>query len=604
MKKTDWLSSTYWALLAFAGFGLTAFSAASASADIVRITSINDSYDPNHPASIHVRPGDVVTFSADILNERDYQAAGANVEQFNWMADDRAADECQGTETDNCLTHSSFQLTNYGVSFYVPYNLGQSVTVTVVDAAQPGLVDSIELINDDFGSGYVPPTQIITTADQYDREKFDPDYALSGQGRWVIVKGLRYWVPYSYQVVANEEWRPYTHGYWSWSVGYGYTWVSYDPWGWATEHYGVWRHHETYGWIWRPFDDNHYEPHVVTFFDDENAHVGWYPYHEGFDEFYSHGRDEGFDDGFWDHEHIAVGFGGAGYLYHPGFVAVEFGHFRENNIHDFRLADGDRAFGTLIIRADGDHRFTRFPGGYDDLDRSHTWISQHVGGEIIIVRTTSIRSAGGAMIMRPEAAHAVPAVYGQVAHLNGFDRVTPVGSTIAAGKAASHNGRPEMVAPSTNGRGIVAPPRAIDPRTGAVNEIPPRAKTPISYNHGNPIAIHQPAPIQHQPAPLPVYHPGPAPAPRPTQPAPRPTQPAPRPTQPAPRPTQPAPRPTQPAPRPQPAPQPAPRPQPAPQPAPRPQPAPQPAPRPQPAPQPAPRPQPAPQPAPHPGPHH
>lgn len=103
---------------------------------------------------------------------------------------------------------------------------------------------------------------------QYPAPTFDPNIAVDGQGRWIIIDGVRYWSHYTYVVDQNDEWTPYQNGYWSWSEGYGYTWVSYDPWGWATEHYGVWRHHGVYDWMWLPFDDHHYEPSCVTFFDN------------------------------------------------------------------------------------------------------------------------------------------------------------------------------------------------------------------------------------------------------------------------------------------------------------------------------------------------
>jgi hypothetical protein len=35
-------------------------------------------------------------------------------------------------------------------------------------------------------------------------------------------------------------WAPYTDGVWSWSVGWGWTWIDYAPWGFAPFHYGRW----------------------------------------------------------------------------------------------------------------------------------------------------------------------------------------------------------------------------------------------------------------------------------------------------------------------------------------------------------------------------
>ena len=55
------------------------------------------------------------------------------------------------------------------------------------------------------------------------------------------------WVP------ADEpsDWAPYQDGQWVWEDGYGWTWVSSDPWGWAPYHYGSW-YRSPWGWAWYP----------------------------------------------------------------------------------------------------------------------------------------------------------------------------------------------------------------------------------------------------------------------------------------------------------------------------------------------------------------
>lgn len=57
----------------------------------------------------------------------------------------------------------------------------------------------------------------------------------------------RVWIP----TAVGPDWAPYQEGRWIWQDPYGWTWVSYEPWGWAPYHYGRW---VSYGgtWAWVP----------------------------------------------------------------------------------------------------------------------------------------------------------------------------------------------------------------------------------------------------------------------------------------------------------------------------------------------------------------
>ena len=46
-------------------------------------------------------------------------------------------------------------------------------------------------------------------------------------------------------------WAPYRAGRWVWEPGWGWTWVSYEPWGWAPYHYGRWFMYNS-AWVWWP----------------------------------------------------------------------------------------------------------------------------------------------------------------------------------------------------------------------------------------------------------------------------------------------------------------------------------------------------------------
>ncbi len=70
---------------------------------------------------------------------------------------------------------------------------------------------------------------------------------LDDYGTWVAVSGTRVWRPR-----VAPDWRPYSYGYWGWYDPYGWTWISYEPWGYATFHYGAWNYDSYYGWCWYP----------------------------------------------------------------------------------------------------------------------------------------------------------------------------------------------------------------------------------------------------------------------------------------------------------------------------------------------------------------
>jgi hypothetical protein len=550
---------------------------------IVRITSINGNYQPNHDAQISVNPGDVVTLSADLLDANNgYTALGDNVEDFAWSASDQSSDSCDAQNANDCLTGTNFQVNDYGVSFYVPYSIGQSITITVqshdpsaVDANGNPYTDTITLVNALYSDNYVAPTQIVTSADDYHNDRFIPEFALAGQGRWVTIDGVRYWSPYSYVGADGGEWVPYQHGYWSWTNDEGFTWTSYDPWGWATDHYGAWRHHGTYGWVWKSFDDNQYRPHAVTFMDHE-MYMGWYPYSDQFQ--YAQGEESGFDDGYWLGRDAARGFGGDGYGFHPGYTFVQERDFTRADISLVVISrdERDANFAAIVNGSYSDGHFYGEPGGAD-RNSSRGFMQKRVSGQIPTTETET----GGNGLRGPKPLHSVPTEYKQVAQSHGddFNRPHAVGTVVSVA-----NGHAEAVPPTTNGRGIVTPPSFKGSDNKPV-QLPPRSTNPAAPNSQNPVTknTHQAPPADpHQggtPPAAPKLNPGqpgaPVPPARPgnpgsssghggthggTQPAPQ--QPAPAPKQ-QPAPEQPAPQqptPEQPAPQ-QPTPeQPAPAP--------------------------------------------
>jgi hypothetical protein len=51
---------------------------------------------------------------------------------------------------------------------------------------------------------------------------------------------------------VGYNWDPFSNGYWSYSPGFGYTWVSSYPWGWMPYRYGRWTFISGRGWCWAP----------------------------------------------------------------------------------------------------------------------------------------------------------------------------------------------------------------------------------------------------------------------------------------------------------------------------------------------------------------
>ena len=116
----------------------------------------------------------------------------------------------------------------------------------------------------------------------YTGRKYLPDTVYIGandlhrHGHWINVDsyGLA-WVPNAVDV----SWAPYSVGRWCYRPFYGWTWVSYEPWGWLPYHYGRWYRSSMYGWCWLPgpsFTFNFWSPALVTFYSGPSW-ISWCP---------------------------------------------------------------------------------------------------------------------------------------------------------------------------------------------------------------------------------------------------------------------------------------------------------------------------------------
>lgn len=484
---------------------------------IVKINSVNDVIDPNHAREIFVHPGDMIRLGADHFEPtRGYAPMRSYAEDFVWSASDFQGDVCDLANRSNCFGKSNFQSTNYGAIFYVPYTIGEAVTVTVTshnpratDAAGAASFDTIILRNANFGSNWLAPKVVITSAEDYRYDKLNADLALAGHGHWVWIESVRYFVPTTYVFTDKRPWEPYRHGYWAFDNANGWTWISYDPWGWFTDHYGVWRYHGMYGWIWLPFADLHYVPHAVTFFS-ANGYIGWFPYHENYAHAYRHGRREAFIDGF------EYGFRAAQYAgdsrFHPGFTLVQRAHFNQINVFNYTITNQ-----TTIVNVTNhvmvSNAFGRMPGG--NMERVRKFVAES-RGQIPVTQTVPVHGRAGGRLIAPSAPRPMPAVYTALARNTQSALQTPVPLGTTRILSARHPDRMvKTIAPSINGKAFAVPAHGTT-EAGKRFFMPPLTANPTQANKQNVIyqgqaTANPPAPGQAMSKPLPAFKPEKAP---------------------------------------------------------------------------------------------
>jgi hypothetical protein len=116
---------------------------------------------------------------------------------------------------------------------------------------------------------------------------------LNRYGRWMNVASYgTAWIPYD----ADPLWSPDSVGRWCYRPFFGWTWVSYEPWGWLPYHYGRWHHSSLYGWCWLPgpaFSFNFWSPGLVSFYSGPGW-ISWCPlgpgdYYDIHNYHYNHG---------------------------------------------------------------------------------------------------------------------------------------------------------------------------------------------------------------------------------------------------------------------------------------------------------------------------
>ncbi len=166
-------------------------------------------------------------------------------------------------------------------------------------------------------------------------------------GNWIDVPDYgTVWRPRT--VVDN--WAPYRDGRWTWRGSFGWTWVSYEPWGWAPYHYGRWVYADRHNWCW--------VPHAEVVVLNRRSHYYhrrpvWYPSLVSF-TYARHGRHFGFSLGSRHYHDPCVGWFPLGPYDHYDY----WDHYRHNrhsiggsgNIvagDDVKINNGTVNYGTI-----------------------------------------------------------------------------------------------------------------------------------------------------------------------------------------------------------------------------------------------------------------
>jgi hypothetical protein len=234
---------------------------------------------------------------------------------------------------------------------------GQMITVEGTDS--PQYKTEAAIARDDWDSFNDDRDRHIAGASSWGRTNryYTGSEDLDQHGTWTEVPDYGpVWTPSE----TGPDWAPYRDGRWVYEPYYGWTWVSYEPWGWAPYHYGRWF---VYGgnWVWWP--------------GPVGIYPGYYPvWSPAYVSFFGFGGGVGFGVGF--------GFGHFGWLpcgpgdwYHPWF-----GRWggRVNNVNITNINNFHNGFAPL-----GGNRGRQFSNVHEALnnDRVRNGISSQAGSE-------------------------------------------------------------------------------------------------------------------------------------------------------------------------------------------------------------------------------
>lgn len=111
----------------------------------VQIKSVNDRLVDGYTKPIYVRPGDVVSLSADLYDMKTGEAQFRNNSEFSWKAQG-SREICHGYDTRTCYGSGFLVDDLYGVNFIVPFNFMGSMKLNTWWSRNDYRVVSVTLI--------------------------------------------------------------------------------------------------------------------------------------------------------------------------------------------------------------------------------------------------------------------------------------------------------------------------------------------------------------------------------------------------------------------------------------------------------------------------
>lgn len=143
-----------------------------------------------------------------------------------------------------------------GTTMSVDMHGGETVRLNAADPTNWAMLESVEpdswdAWNADRDQALTAQEAARTQATTDVSQSSNPAWSdLDANGDWYNVPGQGYvWSPYEAQ---NAGWDPYGWGNWMWMPGFGYGWVSGEPWGFLPYTMGMWNFYPGFGWGWAP----------------------------------------------------------------------------------------------------------------------------------------------------------------------------------------------------------------------------------------------------------------------------------------------------------------------------------------------------------------
>ena len=133
---------------------------------------------------------------------------------------------------------------------------------------------------DEFDRWVADRDDVIHTGSMTTLQYFNSPYSyglwdLYNYGSWFSYGGYGHcWRPYG----VGFGWSPFGSGRWAFYPGFGWTWISFEPWGWLPYHYGSWVFSPTAGWLWVPGFSRQWQPATAVWVRARNQ-VGVVPLH-------------------------------------------------------------------------------------------------------------------------------------------------------------------------------------------------------------------------------------------------------------------------------------------------------------------------------------